>query len=59
LSAEAARQGAERLFLEVATGNAPARALYAAMGFVEIGQRRHYYPDGDDALIMVVPVSAA
>lgn len=55
--AEAARRGAESAFLEVAFGNAAARALYAAQGFAEAGTRRGYYhrPDGsrEDALILV------
>lgn len=34
------------VFLEVEDGNAAARALYAGLGFAEIGVRRHYYgPD--------------
>lgn len=53
---EAARQcealGAATLFLEVATRNQAARALYAAQGFEEIGRRRGYYADGDDALVL-------
>ena len=56
---EAARLGATRLFLEVATRNASARALYAQAGLVEVGRRRRYYPDGDDALVLAVPLSAA
>ena len=56
---EAARLGAIRLFLEVATRNAPARALYAQAGLVEVGRRRRYYPDGDDALVLAMPLSAA
>lgn len=55
--AEAARRGAESVFLEVAEPNAPARALYAASGFQPAGRRRAYYqrPDGgaEDALILV------
>lgn len=54
---EAARRGAESVFLEVAEANAPARALYAASGFQPAGRRRAYYqrPDGgtEDALILV------
>jgi len=54
--AEAARRGATRAFLEVAFGNAPARALYAAAGWDEAGLRRGYYhaADGtvDDAVIL-------
>jgi [ribosomal protein S18]-alanine N-acetyltransferase len=40
------------MLLEVAAGNAPARALYAAAGFAEVGKRRRYYPDGSDALVL-------
>lgn len=66
LMAEALRQcaalGATTLFLEVATRNQPARALYAAMGFEEVGRRRGYYADGDDALtlrLMLAPADPA
>jgi ribosomal-protein-alanine N-acetyltransferase len=53
--AEAA--GARRLFLEVAEGNAAARALYAGLGFVPVGRRRRYYPGGDDALVLALSLS--
>jgi ribosomal-protein-alanine N-acetyltransferase len=49
---EAAACGAAAMFLEVATRNAPARALYAREGFTEVGRRRRYYADGDDALVL-------
>lgn len=47
-------RGLESLFLEVRSQNAPARALYRAYGFREIGIRKKYYrnPD-DDAVIML------
>ena len=54
--AEAARLGAARLFLEVAEGNVAARALYARAGLVEVGRRRRYYSDGDDALVLALPL---
>lgn len=58
---EAARRGAESAFLEVASSNAAARALYAEAGFAEAGRRRNYYhrPDGsaEDALILVFAFS--
>ena len=56
----AANHGAERVILEVAASNAPARAFYAAKGFALIGQRKGYYTlkDGrkDDALLLSRPV---
>lgn len=45
-------RGARILFLDVAAGNAAARALYTAAGFRETGRRPRYYADGDDALTM-------
>ncbi|WP_243634655.1 GNAT family N-acetyltransferase [Roseicella frigidaeris] len=50
--AGAVARGAAAMFLEVAAGNAAARALYAGQGFVEVGRRRRYYPDGSDALVL-------
>ncbi|MCL5777692.1 GNAT family N-acetyltransferase [Limibaculum sp. FT325] len=48
--------GAARMILEVADGNAPARALYARGGFAVIARRRDYYrhPDGsrEDAVVL-------
>ncbi|WP_298213930.1 GNAT family N-acetyltransferase [Acidocella sp.] len=44
--------GVKRIFLEVAATNAAARALYACFGFTRAGERRHYYADGGDALIL-------
>jgi len=59
----ATRSGAKRLFLDVAAGNNPARALYAACGFAEIGRRKSYYtlPGGarDDALQLACDLGAA
>lgn len=54
--AAARARGAETAFLEVAETNAPARAAYAAAGWVESGRRRGYYhaPSGAavDALLL-------
>ena len=54
--AEAGRRGARAMFLEVAAGNQPARALYQGAGFKQTGRRRNYYrsPDGgaEDALVL-------
>ncbi|UFN48019.1 GNAT family N-acetyltransferase [Roseomonas sp. OT10] len=55
-AAEAARRGAAALFLEVSEANAPARALYAALGCGEVGRRRRYYADGSDALVLRLPL---
>ncbi len=52
----AAKAGAKSLFLEVASSNAAARALYAKCGFAAAGERKGYYshPNGgtEDALIL-------
>jgi len=47
-----ARRSAARIFLEVRAGNDGARRLYERCGFVQIGVRRNYYRDGEDALVM-------
>ena len=45
--------GSRCLTLEVRDSNGPARALYAKLGFVEVGRRRGYYRDPrEDALIL-------
>ena len=51
-AAVAAGHGAVAMFLEVALRNVAARGLYEAMGFALVGQRRRYYADGDDALVL-------
>lgn len=52
---EAARDGLQRVILEVRVSNQRARRLYLSEGFEVIGQRRDYYPDGadrEDAVVM-------
>jgi ribosomal-protein-alanine N-acetyltransferase len=51
----AIQRGAALSTLEVRVGNAPARRLYEKLGFEEVGARRNYYRDGEDALIMTTP----
>ena len=38
--------------LELAASNDPARGLYEGLGFMVVGRRKRYYPDGDDALLL-------
>lgn len=53
----AAAAGADRMLLEVRAGN-PAERLYRRAGFEWIDVRRHYYPDGWDAIVMVKSLRA-
>jgi [ribosomal protein S18]-alanine N-acetyltransferase len=53
----AAADGAVAMFLEVASGNAAARALYEKAGFVRVGRRARYYPQGGDALVLRAEIS--
>ncbi len=56
------RDGAVRhMFLEVEDRNGPALALYRALGFVEVGRRKAYYPktDGDAVTAMVMRADIA
>lgn len=54
LCAAAQEAGAGRISLEVRQGNAPAIALYEALGFEVVGQRKNYYEKPrEDALIML------
>lgn len=48
------QRGAIQIFLEVASGNKPAIALYERFGFKIMGRRKAYYGDGQDALNMSV-----
>jgi len=52
LEALAAR-GVRQVYLEVRESNAPARALYAAHGFREVGRRNQYYRRPvEDAIVL-------
>ena len=53
----AAALDARAMFLEVAEENTAARALYARCGFAEVGRRKRYYANGDDALVMRVALT--
>lgn len=46
-------RGARQIYLEVRESNAPARALYAAHGFKEVGRRKEYYRRPvEDAIVL-------
>jgi len=45
-------EGAEVAFLEVASDNAGALALYRKTGWTQAGKRRDYYAPGVDAVVM-------
>lgn len=50
---EAARRGAKNIFLEVRVSNRAAMLMYLNRGFTGLYARSRYYPDGEDALVMV------
>lgn len=52
VAGEGLRRGGASLFLEVATDNVPARRLYCAAGFAEVGTRRDYYASGVHAVLL-------
>lgn len=45
-------EGARAALLEVRRDNVGAQALYASRGFTVVAERRAYYDDGEDALVM-------
>jgi ribosomal-protein-alanine N-acetyltransferase len=50
--AAARKKGAEKVFLEVSASNTAAVSLYRRLGFSVDTQRKSYYGDGSDALLM-------
>lgn len=63
LLARAQKRGAMECFLEVRPSNKEARQLYLSVGFVQVGQRKQYYPgdvasrEREDALIMALSLA--
>ena len=53
--ARATDLNAEHVTLEVRPSNHPARALYEKYHFSEVGYRKNYYRDKEDALLMTSP----
>lgn len=49
---QAMEAGCELFTLEVRVSNTPAKTLYENHGFTEIHRSKHYYSDGEDALVM-------
>lgn len=47
------RQGAETVALEVRFSNGAAISLYEKTGFATVSLRKNYYPDREDALLML------
>ena len=49
----AAARGVKKVFLEVRVSNSAAQMLYLKNGFHGVYCRTRYYPDGEDAVVMV------
>ncbi|MCC6133590.1 MAG: ribosomal protein S18-alanine N-acetyltransferase [Acidobacteria bacterium] len=47
------RNDSYQIFLEVRPSNTPAKRMYQKLGFEISGRRKAYYPDGEDAIVMV------
>lgn len=54
-----AKQQIEALFLEVRTSNTAAQKLYHGLGMALIGTRKHYYANGEDALIFKIELNTS
>jgi len=54
--ARARSSGSSAVTLEVRVTNAAARTFYKSYGFAEAYRRRAYYQDGEDALVLVLPI---
>ena len=55
--AHARAVGASAVTLEVRISNDAARAFYGSYGFTDAYRRRSYYQDGEDAMVLVLPLS--
>lgn len=55
--AHARSAGASAVTLEVRLSNDAARAFYGSYGFTDAYRRRSYYQDGEDAMVLVLPLS--
>ena len=55
--ARARTMGSAAITLEVRVANAAARQFYRSYAFTEAYRRRAYYQDGEDALVLVLPLA--
>jgi [ribosomal protein S18]-alanine N-acetyltransferase len=53
----ATSMGSSAVTLEVRVSNDAARAFYRCYGFAEAYRRRAYYQDGEDALVLILPLA--
>ena len=57
--AELGARGVRQVYLEVRASNAPAQALYASLGFREVGRRARYYRQPvEDAVVLRTAILA-
>jgi len=54
--ARAGAMGSSAITLEVRISNDGARQFYRSYGFSEAYRRRSYYQDGEDALVLILPL---
>ena len=63
LTGLARERRARQLWLEVRESNGRARAMYERLGFVQVGQRKNYYPAGfgrrEHAVVMSLQIDPA
>ena len=50
---KATRSDRGATLLEVRESNAGGRRLYSRLGFSEVGLRKRYYPDGENAVMCI------
>ncbi len=55
---EGIRKGWSFAFLEVRESNRSAIRLYERLGFLEVGSRKGYYSNGEDAILMTLTLEA-
>ena len=54
--AYAREKGVRTVSLEVRESNAQAQAFYRKLNFVQVYKRPNYYPDGEDAVVMMAGI---